>query len=185
MEHALGSLRHASDARIFFGCMAAEMQVEILWNCVTTKENRWRHQKETRLLALNRQRKPRLEIHNADKRPRVEINQPLLKANLAEVMVGAHADANVEDKVRAFLREHGLAEVPVSRTYRGSDSRQVITSRCKETMTLPEDTLKEYARKVQSVREPASDQWWYSDRCWELRGTRRMMSSSLNPRSIR
>ena len=113
--YAAGSIRNGQDAQMFFRHMSAEMTVEILWNCVTTKDTNWSHQNETRLLALNNLRSPHLPIYNADKRPRVEISQPLLKKSIVEVMVGQNADGVAEERVRRFLKAHGLSQVPVTR----------------------------------------------------------------------
>lgn len=57
------------------------MFVEILWNSVTTTD-KWSHQIETRLLAVNDLKNSHIEIKNASARPRVETPQPLLKANI-------------------------------------------------------------------------------------------------------
>jgi hypothetical protein len=113
--HAAGAIRNGQDARVFFLHMAAEMQVEILWNCVTTKDSSWSHQNETRLLALNNLKSPHLTIHNKDKRPRLEISQPLLKKSIVEVMVGPKADGAADGRARRFLSAHGLSHVPVTR----------------------------------------------------------------------
>lgn len=112
-----GSIKDGQEARGFFQHMAAEMTVETLWNSVTTKHSAWRHQNETRLLALNNLKDPRLKIYNADKRPRLELPQPLLKQNITEVVVGPNAGAGAEMRVRAFLDSHGLAHVPVTRAF--------------------------------------------------------------------
>jgi hypothetical protein len=72
-----GWLLKAQDEEEFLHHMAAEMYVEILWNSVTSKANKWSHQCETRLLAVNDLQNPKLQIHNAEKRPRVELPQPL------------------------------------------------------------------------------------------------------------
>ncbi len=92
------------------------MTVEILWNCVTTKDSSWRHQKETRLLALNNPRQPHLPVYNAEQRPRLELPQLLLKAKLIGVMVGPKADASVEAGLQAFLEGRDLAHVPITRS---------------------------------------------------------------------
>jgi hypothetical protein len=47
--------------------------------------------------------------------PRVEIAQPLLRANIAEVMVGPKAEAEALTHTRKFLVAHGLGEVAVTR----------------------------------------------------------------------
>ncbi len=116
--HAMrsGAIKDGHDAQLFYQHIAAEMLVEILWNCVTTKDKSWSHQSETRLLALNNLREPHLTIHNAEQRPRVELPQPRLKTNLVEVMVGPKADAAVEARVRVFLDAHRLAYVPIIRS---------------------------------------------------------------------
>lgn len=110
-----GAIRDGKDAKSLFEHIAAEMTVETLWNSVTTKDDSWKHQNETRLLALNNLLDPHLTIHNAKDRPRVELPQPLLKRFLSEVMIGANADPGVDARVRAFLDRHGLAHVPVVR----------------------------------------------------------------------
>jgi len=113
--HAAGSIRNGQDAMMFFRHIAAEMTIEILWNCVTTKDSSWSHQNETRLLALNNLKSPHLPIYNADKRPRLEIPQPLLKKNVVEVMVGPNVDGGAKERVRQFLTRHGLPHIPVTR----------------------------------------------------------------------
>jgi hypothetical protein len=109
-----GLLLKAEDEEEFLHHMAAEMYVEILWNSVISKADKWSHQCETRLLAVNDLRNPKLEIHNADKRPRVELPQPLLKKNIVEVMLGPKADDAMKVRVRSFLDENQLSHVPVT-----------------------------------------------------------------------
>jgi hypothetical protein len=82
----------AEDEEAFLHLIAAYMYVEILWNSVTSKSDKWAHQLEMRLLAVNDLKNPGIEIKNAPARPRVEIPQPLLKANITEVMMGPKAD---------------------------------------------------------------------------------------------
>jgi Protein of unknown function (DUF2971) len=113
---AMGAIRNGQDAQMLFRHVAAEMTVEILWNCVTTKGQNWNHQNETRLLALNNLKNPHLPIYNADKRPRLELPQPLLKKSIVEVMVGPNADAAAEERTRQFLKAHNLSHVPVTRS---------------------------------------------------------------------
>jgi hypothetical protein len=112
---AAGAIRNGQDAMMFFRHMAAEMTIEILWNCVTTKDQNWSHQNEMRLLALNHLNNPQLPIYNSDKRPRLELPQPLLKKSIVEVMVGPNADSAAGERVRQFLENHGLSHVPVRR----------------------------------------------------------------------
>lgn len=114
--HSAGNLKAGPDTRLFFQHMAAEMGVETLWNCVTTKDDSWSHQNETRLLALNYLKAPHLEIHNASRRPRLEIPQPLLKASITEVMLGPEASVSTEADVRRFLDAQNLHHVQVTRS---------------------------------------------------------------------
>ncbi len=109
-----GLLLKAEDEEAFLHLMAAEICVEILWNSVTTKADKWSHQAETRLLVVNDLKNPSIEIKNASKRPRVEIPQPLLKANITEIMMGPKASDDTRAKVRQFLDDNGLASVPVA-----------------------------------------------------------------------
>jgi hypothetical protein len=109
-----GLLLKAEDEEAFLHLMAAEMYVEILWNSVTTKADKWSHQAETRFLAVNDLKNPGIEIKNAPKRPRVEIPQPLLKANITEIMMGPKADDVTRTKVRQFLDDNGLEKIPVT-----------------------------------------------------------------------
>jgi Protein of unknown function (DUF2971) len=102
------------DEEEFLHHMAAEMYVEILWNSVTSKDTKWAHQSETRLLAVNDLKTPKLEIHNASVRPRVELPQPLLKKNIVEVMLGPKADHAAKDRIRTFLDQNQLPHVPVT-----------------------------------------------------------------------
>ncbi len=112
--HRLGVLTKPEDEQEFLHLMAAYMYGEVLWNSVTTKAERWSHQAETRLLAFNDLKKPEIEIKNRDKKPRVELPQPLLKSNITEVMMGTRAGDDTKAKVRTFLNDNGLPNVPVS-----------------------------------------------------------------------
>lgn len=112
--HKQELLLKAEDEEAFLHLMAAYMFVEILWNSVTTKSDKWSHQIETRLLAVNDLKNPHLEIKNAPTRPRVEIPQPLLKANITEIMMGPKADDDARAKVRKILDDNGLASVQVT-----------------------------------------------------------------------
>jgi hypothetical protein len=104
---------HSSDeAAIFCHHLRATIYTEILWNCVTTKDSRWSHQNEMRILARNFLTKPELPIVNPQ-RPRVELVQPRLKTSIVEIMVGPKADAGALKRVRDGLAERGLGRVPV------------------------------------------------------------------------
>jgi Protein of unknown function (DUF2971) len=109
-----GLMLKAEDEDEFLRHVAAEMYVEILWNSVTSKAEKWSHQCETRLLAVNNRLNPKIKIHNAENRPRVELPQPLLKRNIAEVMLGPNADDSARLRVRTFLDENQLQHVPVT-----------------------------------------------------------------------
>jgi DUF2971 family protein len=112
--HKQGLLLTAEDEEAFLHLMAAYMYVEILWNSVTSKSDKWAHQLETRLLAVNDLKNPGIEIKNAPARPRVEIPQPLLKANITEVMMGPKADDVARANVRKVLDDNGLPNVLVT-----------------------------------------------------------------------
>lgn len=112
--HRQGLLLKAEDEEAFLHLMAAYMYVEILWNSVTTKSDKWSHQMETRLLAVNDLKNPKIEIKNAPARPRVEIPQPRLKANITEVMMGPKADDAARANVRKILDDNGLPNVQVT-----------------------------------------------------------------------
>jgi hypothetical protein len=110
-----GWLRTKQDAATLCHHLRASMYPEIFWNCVTTKESKWSHQNEMRLLARNFLRKPRLPIVTVDKKSHVEINQPRLRQSIVEVMVGPKADSEAVARVRESLALHGLSAVPVTR----------------------------------------------------------------------
>ncbi|WPO43183.1 DUF2971 domain-containing protein [Tardiphaga sp. 42S5] len=112
--HQQGLLLKPEDEEAFLHLMAAYMYVEILWNSVTTKSDKWAHQVETRLLAVNDLKKPGIPIKNAPARPRVEIPQPLLKANITEVMMGPKADDDARANVRKVLDDGDLATVQIT-----------------------------------------------------------------------
>ena len=112
----LGTIKGGLEAQAFFRRMAAEMYVELTWNCVTTKSEDWSHQNEIRLLALNRLKQPHLKIHNSLARPRVEIPQPLLRRSLREILVGPKSDAGMEERVCKLLQTYGIPEVEVKRS---------------------------------------------------------------------
>lgn len=109
-----GLIKNGLDAQTFFRHIAAEMTVETLWNSVTTKDESWSHQQETRLLALNNLKQPHVKIYNKDKRPRLELPQPLLKENITEVMVGPQAQRDAEIRIRNFLDKHSLGHVQIA-----------------------------------------------------------------------
>jgi hypothetical protein len=112
-----GWLRTAQQVELFCKHLAASMYTEVLWNCVTTKDSKWSHQHEMRLLALNFVKRPRLPIVIAD-RPRVEISQPLLRASIVEVMIGPKSDSGALTRMRQFLDARGLSNVPVTQAAR-------------------------------------------------------------------
>jgi hypothetical protein len=116
--HAAGWLRTKEEAGKLCHHLAASMYVEILWNCVTTKDSNWSHQNEMRLLARNFLKNPRLPIVNADKRPRLEIIQPLLRTSIVEVMMGPNSDPEAFTRMRKFLDSRDLRNVPVTRAAR-------------------------------------------------------------------
>ncbi len=91
------------------------MYPEILWNCITTKDSKWSHQNETRILVRNFLKKPLLPIVNAEK-PRVEIAQPLLRPSIVEIMIGPKAAPGALTRMRKFLVSVGLPAVPVTRS---------------------------------------------------------------------
>jgi hypothetical protein len=95
--------------------LAASMHTEIIWNCVTTKDTKWSHQNEMRLLARNFLKAPNLTIVNAETKPRLELAQPRLKQSIVEVIVGPKADEGAKQRVRDGLASRGLAKVPVTR----------------------------------------------------------------------
>jgi hypothetical protein len=111
-----GAIRNGRDAMHLFRHMAVEMMVEVLWNCVTTKDESWTHQNEIRFLALNNLKTPHLKIHNKDVRSRVELPQPQLKKHIAEIMIGPNADPSMEEKIKRFLDLHDLGHVPITST---------------------------------------------------------------------
>jgi len=108
-------LRSGEDAMWFCRHLAASMYTEIIWNCVTTKDAKWSHQNETRILARNFLKEPKLPIVNGEIRPRVELAQPRLKQSIVEVMVGPKADDGAVERVRSGLASRGLEKVPVAR----------------------------------------------------------------------
>lgn len=108
-------LSSGEEAMWFCRHLAASMYTEIIWNCVTTKDSKWCHQNEMRLLARNFLKKPQLPIVNAEVRPRVELIQPRLRQSIVEVMVGPKADDGAVERVRKGLAARGLEKVPVKR----------------------------------------------------------------------
>jgi hypothetical protein len=108
-------LRSGEDAMWFYRNLAASMYTEIIWNCVTTKDSKWSHQDEVRILARNFLKEPMLPIVNGEIRPRVELLQPRLKQNIVEVMIGPKADEGAVERVRSGLASRGLEKVPVVR----------------------------------------------------------------------
>ena len=110
-----GWLLKENDEIDFMRDLGASMYVEILWNAVNTKTDKWSAQRETRLLAVNNLKKPQRKIHNAPLRPRLELPQPKLKANIAEIIVGPQADSAAEERITEFLHVQNLANVPIIR----------------------------------------------------------------------
>ena len=109
-----GLLGGPDDQNEFLREIAAQMYVEILWNSVTTKADKWIHQNETRLLAVNNRKDPQLKIVNGEVRPRVELPQPLLRPNLVEIMLGPKCEAGARDRIRKVLDDLGLGSVTIS-----------------------------------------------------------------------
>jgi hypothetical protein len=115
-EYHAGAIPNGQVAQALFRRLVAEMYCEVLWNCVTTKGDKWKQQNETRLLVLNRLKDPELPIENTHGRPYVKIPQPTLKRHLDEVMVGPDAEAETEKQVLLFLTKHGLGGTRVTRS---------------------------------------------------------------------
>jgi len=91
------------------------MYTELLWNCVTTKDSKWSHQHEMRLLVMNSLKRPRIPIVNAEVRPRVEIVQSRLKQCIVEVMVGPKAETGALERVRNNLAARRIPGAPVTK----------------------------------------------------------------------
>ncbi|MET4359119.1 hypothetical protein ABIC08_009096 [Bradyrhizobium sp. RT9b] len=109
-------LSSGKEAMLFCRHLAASMYTEIIWNCVTTKDAKWCHQNEMRILARNFLKDPKLPIVNEEIRPRVEIGQPRLKQSIVEVMIGPKADEGAVERVRSGLASRGLEKILVSRS---------------------------------------------------------------------
>jgi Protein of unknown function (DUF2971) len=109
-----GTLRTREEAMTLFRHLAARMYPEVLWNCVTLKDNHWSNQNEVRLLARNFMNKPRLAIVNVETKRWVEIPQPQLRKSLIEVMIGAKADSLAPARMRKLLLSCGVPSVPVT-----------------------------------------------------------------------
>ena len=121
-EYRLGSIPNGETAQALFRRLTAEMYVEVLWNCVTTKSANWKRQNETRLLVLNRIKDPQLPVHSDRGRPYVKIPEPTLKQSLSEILLGPDAERDTEATVRSFLAQRGLNNVGVTRTRRPTPS---------------------------------------------------------------
>jgi hypothetical protein len=115
-----GWLRTGQDTEAFCRMLATVMYTEILWNAITTKEDKWSHQNETRLLARNFFPSPGLLINGPEEKPHVEIEQPLLQSSMVEVMVGPEADSGAAERVQTILGSHGMQNVAVTRAGTGS-----------------------------------------------------------------
>jgi hypothetical protein len=115
-----GWLRTGKDTEAFCRTLATAMYTEVLWNAITTKEDKWSDQSEIRLLARNFFPNPGLPIKGPEEKPRVEITQPLLRSSMVEVMVGPKAHADAAERVQAMLATHGMQNVAVTRA--GTDS---------------------------------------------------------------
>lgn len=111
-----GAITSGWEAMMFFRHIAVEMSIEMLWNCVTTKDQSWSHQNETRLLALNNLKNPQIRIHNSPERPRVELPQPLLKKCITEIMLGPKASAATAEKIEKFLKANNLSNIPITKS---------------------------------------------------------------------
>jgi hypothetical protein len=90
----------------------------LIWNCLTAKADRYRHEQETRYIILGVR-----DIFNdwrrsLGKRSYVETPLPLtVQGNLIEVLVGPLAVAGAEEDARDFLRSHGYSDsIPVTRS---------------------------------------------------------------------
>jgi hypothetical protein len=64
-----GWLKSKEDAVEFCHLLRVTMYTEILWNCVTTKDDTWSYQNEVRLLLLDSLKKPKLTVVNPERRP--------------------------------------------------------------------------------------------------------------------
>jgi hypothetical protein len=103
----------------YLATMARELLAsQLIWNCLTAKEQRFTDERETRGVIMNVRAKfdPFRKTFNA--RTYVEHELPLKAPGaITEVLVGPRAPADAEERVRSLLRAEGYsAGIPVVRS---------------------------------------------------------------------
>lgn len=103
----------------YLATMARELLAsQLIWNCLTAKEQRFADERETRGVILNVRAKfdPYRQTFNG--RNYVEHEMPLKAAgSIAEVLIGPNAPMGAEDRVKSLLSAEGYSStIPVVRS---------------------------------------------------------------------
>lgn len=103
----------------YLATMARELLAsQLIWNCLTAKEQRFADERETRGVILNVRAKfdPYRQTFNG--RNYVEHEMPLKGPGaIAEILIGPHAPTGAEDRVRSLLNAEGYSStIPVVRS---------------------------------------------------------------------
>jgi DUF2971 family protein len=103
----------------YLATMAREMLAsQLIWNCLTAKEQRFADERETRGVILNLRAKfdPYRRMING--RNYVEHEMPLKAAGaISEILIGPNAPTDAEDRVKSLLNAEGYSSViPVVRS---------------------------------------------------------------------
>jgi hypothetical protein len=102
----------------FLSAMAKEVIAsQLIWNCLTGKKKRYENEQEVRFLIMNLiERFDGLRKTHSGK-SYVEAPLPLRSAeSVAEIIVGAQAPSDAEDRIAAYLRIQGYPTIPISRS---------------------------------------------------------------------
>jgi Protein of unknown function (DUF2971) len=107
LEAAMSVIPEIDDDEVawyFLGALSAEMHVPVVWTSLRTKEPKWSHENETRLVAIQDQSRGDKLKARRPKRPFFEMKFP--KTSVVEVMFGPKVESSMRDQVQEFLVEH-------------------------------------------------------------------------------
>jgi Protein of unknown function (DUF2971) len=106
---------------LYMVTMAREVLAsQLVWNCLTAKENKFAEERETRGIVMNVRERFDAHRHIQDGSGRVYVETPLPltePGHVAEILVGPLAPRGAEERVAEFLKEQGYpAGTPVHRS---------------------------------------------------------------------
>lgn len=116
IEHHLGliptTMRGPEPAKQLFRELASNAHIPVIWTSLTTKEPKWSHENETRLLVVQDKRAKEKHRIFRPRRPYIEMRIP--KSCFTEIVLGPRRTTEISE-VKALLTAYGYS-MPVNRS---------------------------------------------------------------------